>query len=72
MERTIELPATEPCLSLVHEGCGHLYDSLIELSYEEDQAVREEILESLEEIYVAAAEEDVENLDRVEISFRFE
>ena len=69
MAHRIELPATEPCLSVVHEGCGHLYDSLIELRYREGEPVSEETLEALEEVYVTVAEDDI---DRVEIEFHIE
>lgn len=60
---TVELPATEVVQRALHEATGHLYDELAvahqEQTGDENEALSADVFASLEELYVATAEESV-------------
>lgn len=70
MTNAIELPATMPTQHALHEATAHLYDALAEAHLEGgDEAVPEDIFETIERLYVATAEGSVRS---VRISFELE
>lgn len=71
MTHAIELPATEATQHALHETTAHLYDALAEAALESstEEEIPREIFETIEELYVATAEDSVTS---VQIQYELE